>query len=146
MEEKKVLQFDTGVVTYSVNDKYDLVINPTDIEFIERLYDTFYVLDEKQEEYKAEIAKAQKREVFDIARKRDLEMRDMIDSVLGEGASEQIFGKMNVYALADGLPVWANLLLTILDETDDVMSKAENRGNDRLKKYTDKYNKRKAIR
>lgn len=145
MDEKKELRFDTGVVTYRINGKFELTINPTDVVFIERLYDTFYVLDEKQEAYKAEVAAAQKREVFDIARKRDAEMREMIDGVLGDGASKEIFQNMNVYAMADGLPVWANLLLTILDETDGAMSSSENRGNERLRKYQEKY-KRKNIR
>ena len=139
MDEKKELRFDTGVVTYQINGGFELTFNPTDIVFIERLYDTFYALDEKQEAYKAEVEAAQKREVFEIARRRDTEMREMLDGVLGEGASTQLFGGMNVYALADGLPVWANLLLTILDETDSVMNSEKARGDSRLRKYTEKY-------
>ena len=139
MDEKKELRFDTGVVTYRINGTFELTVNPSDIVFIERLYDTFYVLDEKQEAYNAEVTAAQKREVFEIARRRDAEMREMIDGVLGEGASAQLFGAMSAYALADGLPVWANLLLMIIDEMDDVMTSAKTRGDSRLHKYTEKY-------
>ena len=45
-------------------------------------------------------------------------MRTAIDKLLGEGVCAKVFGRMNVYAYADGLPVWANFMLALLDECD----------------------------
>lgn len=51
------LNFDTGIETFSVNDKTKVSFNPTDSAFVERLFDAFDTLDKKQDAYKEEIAK-----------------------------------------------------------------------------------------
>lgn len=139
--DTKALSFDTGLVTYDLNGKVELSFNPTDSAFVERLFSTFEELDKKQDGYKAEIEKAEKREIFAIARKRDAEMREMIDSALGVPVCDAVFGDMNVYALANGLPVWANLLLAIMDEIDTSFAVEQKKTNTRIRKYSEKYKK-----
>lgn len=139
--ENKALSFDTGLVTFDINGKATVTFNPTDSAFVERLFNTFDELDKKQDAYKAEVEKAQKREIFDIARKRDAEMREMIDDALGCSVCEAVFGGMNVYALADGLPVWANLLLAIMDEIDTSFARETKLTDSRIRKYSAKYKK-----
>lgn len=136
------LKFDTGLVTYNLNGACEVSFNPTDSAFVERLFNTFDSLDKKQEAHKAEIEKvADKREIFDIARKHDAEMRAMIDETLGTPVCDALFGGMNVYALADGLPVWANLMLAIMDEIDTSFAREQKKTNPRIAKYTAKYHK-----
>ena len=66
----ETLTFDSGLVTYNINDKAQVTFNPTDSSFAERLYSAFEILDKKQDDYKAEIKeKTGTREVFTIARK-----------------------------------------------------------------------------
>lgn len=138
----KELNFDTGVVTYNLNGKHELSFNPTDSTFVEKLFTAFDTLDSKQEAYKAEAEKAQgKREVFETARRMDEEMRDIIDEALGAGTCAALFGDMNVYALADGLPVWANLMLAVMDEVDTTFARERKAQSPRLAKYTKKYHK-----
>ena len=48
---------------------------------------------------------------------------------------------MNVYALASGLPVWANLLLAVIDKTNASMDEESKKTDDRLNKYLKKYGK-----
>ena len=139
--ENKALSIETGIVTYDLNGKVKLSFNPTDSAFVERLFKTFDALDKKQEEYKAEVDKAEKREIFAIARKRDAEMRELIDSALGVPVCDAVFGGMNVYALANGLPVWANLLLAIMDEMDTSFAAEQKKTNTRIRKYSEKYKK-----
>ena len=99
-------------------------------------------LDKKQDAYKAEVEKtANKREVFETARKMDEEMRDIINDVFGFDICTALFGEMNVYALADGLPVWANLMLSIMDEVDTTFARESKATNPRISKYTKKYHK-----
>lgn len=136
------IKFDDGLVTYSLNGKCEVTFNPTDSAFVERLFKAFDALDEKQDAYKAEINKATGvKEIFEIARIRDAEMRDMIDNVFDVPVCDDLFGKMNVYALADGLPIWCNLMLTIMDETDTSFAREQKRTNPRIAKYTAKYHK-----
>ncbi len=139
----KELNFDSGLVTYSLNGKCEVSFNPTDSNFVERLYSAFEELDKKQEGYKAQVEKmANKREIFDFARERDAEMRGIIDGVFDAPVSEAVFGGMNVYAIASGLPVWCNLILAIMDEIDTTFAKEQKSTNPRLQKYLNKYQKK----
>ena len=137
--ESKALQFDTGVVSYDINGAVSITFNPTDAAFVERLFNTFDELDKKQEAYKAEVKGLQLKEVFEVARRRDAEMRDMVDGVLDAPVCDALFGDMNVYALANGLPVWANLLLAIMDEIDTSYAREQKLTNARIRKYSEKY-------
>lgn len=136
------LSFETGVVEYNLNGKCKVSFNPTDGAFAESVFNCFSALDKKQEAYRAEVEKCgDKIEIFEIARRRDKEMREMIDTVLGAPVCEALFGSMNVYALADGLPVWCNLMLAIMDECNSAFAREQMRTNPRITKYTAKYHK-----
>lgn len=141
MEEKK-LSVDLGLVTFSINDKCNVTFNPTDTAFVERFYAAFEELDKHQDSYKAEIERTSNtREIFDIARKLDEDMRSLMDGVLGKGVSEAVFGSMNLYAMSGGLPVWANLMLGVLDEVDDSFKREQKLTDARVEKYTSKYHR-----
>lgn len=140
----KELSFETGLVTYDLNGSAQVTFNPTDSAFVERLFNTFDALDKKQDAYKAEVDRtADSREVFDVARRWDAEMRAMIDDVFQQPVCEALFGTMNVYAMASGLPAWVNLLLTIMEEIDTTFAQEQKATNPRLQKYMDKYRGRK---
>ena len=136
----KTLNFDTGVVTYSLNDACEISINPTDSAFIKRLADVFEDIDRKDAEYKVAFSGAKDRELFDLCEKRNTETRAMIDQAFGVPVCDAIFGGMDVFALANGLPVWSNLFFAVLDELDASVLKERSKTNPRLKKYADKYN------
>jgi hypothetical protein len=133
------LNFGDGLVTYTINGKCDVSFNPTDSNFVERLYLAFEELDKKQEGYKAQIEKmGDKKQIFAFARERDAEMRKIIDSVFDAPVADALFGGMNVYAMAEGVPVWCNLMLAIMDEIDTSFSREQKFTNPRIKKYLDR--------
>ena len=139
----KELVFDTGLVTFNINGTCEVAFNPTDSEFVKRLFDAFDALDKKQDSYKAEIEKiGDNKQIFEIARRRDEEMRSIIDGVFESHVSEAVFGSMNVYALAGGLPVWANLFFAVMDEIDTAFAKETKATDARIKKYTEKYHRK----
>lgn len=120
----------------------DIVFNPTDSFFIEKLFAAFETLDKKQEEYAAKIKeKKNNREVFDIARKMDEEVRDIIREVFDFDVCAALFSTRNVYAMGDGFPIWANLLLGIMDEVDTAFAREQKATNPRVARYTKKYHK-----
>lgn len=138
----KELKIATGVETYKLNDSVKVSFNPTDAAFGEKLFNVFDTLDKRQESYKAEVEKnAGKRELFDVARKLDSEMKEIINDVFGSDICGVLFGGLNVYAMADGLPLWANLLLAIMDEMDETMVREKKAMNPRISKYTKKYHR-----
>lgn len=139
--ENKALNFETGIVTFSVNGACEVSFNPTDSAFVEKLFNAFDTLDQRQERYKAEVEKvSDKREIFSIARRQDAEMREIINGVFGN-VSDAVFGSMNVYAMANGLPVWCNFLLAAMDEIDTTFAAQQKLTNPRITKYTSKYHK-----
>ena len=100
-------------------------------------------LDAEQQTYRSEMeASTDKRKIFDIAHQHDEKMRDMIDGLFEKPVCAALFGSMNVYALADGLPVWANLMLAILDQVDATMTREKLRTNPRIQKYTERWAKK----
>lgn len=138
----KELNFESGIVTYSLGGKCEVSFNPTDSNFVERLYASFEELDKKQDKYKEEIERmADRREIFSYARERDAEMRAILDGIFGAPVSDALFGEMNVYALANGLPVWSNLLLAVMDEIDAAFASEQKTTNPRIQKYLEKYRK-----
>ena len=68
-------------------------------------------------------------------------MRELIDGVFGKPVCKELFSGLNVYALADGLPVWCNFLLAVMDEVDTTFSREQKAMNPRIAKYTAKYHK-----
>ena len=139
----KELNFESGLVTYSLNGACEVTFNPTDSNFVERLYAAFEELDKKQETYKEQIRTMEdKKEIFDFARERDAEMRGIIDGVFESPVSEAVFGGMNVYAIANGLPVWCNLMMVVMDEIDTTLTREQKLTNPRINKYTAKYQAR----
>ena len=136
----KELVFDTGLVSFSINGRCEVSFNPTDGVFVKRLFDVFEALDKKQDAYRAEVERtADKKQIFEIARQRDIEMREMIDGLFDAPVCEAVFGSMNVYALAGGLPVWCNLMLAVMDEIDTTFAREQKFTDARIKKYTEKY-------
>lgn len=136
------LRIETGVVSFNINDKVTIEFNPTDAEFVEKIFDVFNSMDERQERYQTLVQKtANKKEVFEIARRESNEMREVIDTLFEQPVCEPLFGKMNVLALGDGLPVWANLMLAIFDQIDTTFAREQKATNQRIKKYTERWKK-----
>lgn len=142
-----VILIDSGVVTKTLQTtdgkECSFSFNPLDIGFSKKLFDAFDKLDAKQEKYKDEVQKnANKREVFEIGKNMDAEMRDLInEEVFGFDICGALFGSMNMYALANGLPVWANLMFAMVDEMDTAYAREQKLTNARISKYTKKYHK-----
>lgn len=136
------LKFDTGLVAYSLNGKCEVSFNPTDSAFIERLSNAFEMLDKEQDLYKDLIASTtDSQEIYGIAQKLDGKMREILDGVFGVNVCDRVFGGMNVYAMAGGMPVWANLLLAVMDEVNSAITRESKATNPRIRKYTAKYHR-----
>lgn len=136
------LNFETGIATFLINEKCEVSFNPTDSTFVERLFNAFDSLDRKQDSYSEEISRiSDKREIFEFARKRDAEMREIIDKVFEKPIASDLFGDMNVYAMAGGLPVWCNFMLAVMEEVDTAFAREQKAMNPRIQKYTAKYHK-----
>lgn len=136
------LNFATGIEVFKVNGGSEVSFNPTDPGFVERLFNAFDDLDKKQEIRKVEVEKAaNSRAIFDLSHKMDAEMREIVDGVFGAPVCASVFNGINVYAMADGLPVWCNFMLSVMDKVDTTFAREQKATNPRIQKYTAKYHK-----
>ena len=134
----KELNFDLGLNEYDLGGKVTVRFNPTDVSFLEKLSESFATLDRIQEEVKREEISDEK-DVYNLAKNLDTKMRDIIDALFGMDVCTPLFGEMNLFASAGGLPVWANLMLAIADEVQDSMDSELKQREARIRKYTEKY-------
>ena len=135
------LNFSTGKITYTVNGNCDISFNPSDAEFAGKLFDVFSSFAKKYEKPVQENPNPEY--VFSVLKERDKWMRSEIDNLFGEPVCDKIFGDMNACSLADGLPVWANFLLAVIDEIDQGITNEQKKTNPRVQKYMQKYDKHK---
>ena len=140
--KREELTLDDGLLCLAVNGKAEIIFNPTDFCFIERVFKIFDALDTKQGDMEQRIKAAQPREIFEIANQADTEMREMLDGLLGAGICAELFGDVNVYAYAEGLPLWCNLLFAVMDRCESELVSQQKQTNPRLAKYTAKYQKK----
>lgn len=134
--------FNEGVKEFDVNGKATISFSPTDMDFIERVYNALDSMDKKQEKYGAEIEAAKDKEIFEIARRMDGEAREEINGLFGCDVCSPVFDRRNLYSLADGFPVWANFLLAIIEQLEGAFAEEKKKTNPRIKKYTEKYAKK----
>ncbi len=136
------ISFATSVKEYSLNDVCTVVFSPTDSFFAEKLFQVFDLLSAKQDERDERMKQAAgKKEIFEVGRAIDTEMREMLNGVFGKDVCTSLFPDRNVYARADGLPEWCNLLLATMDAMDESLTAEEKAVNPRVQQYVKKYQK-----
>ncbi len=136
------LRHDTGVQEVSINGKVTVLLNLTDIDFIERVFNAFDAMDKQQDKYQAMLAgETDARKMFAAARTMDTDMRELINGLFGFDVCTPLYGTMNTYAMADGLPVWCNLMLCLIDNMNDTFTAEKKKTNPKLQKYLAKFKK-----
>lgn len=137
------ISFNTGIKTYSLGGKVEVSFNPTDANTLKRFYKAFDALDKQQDALKEKRAEANDPEAwFELAESTDKEMRALLDDAFGAPISDPLFGDLNVYALADGLPVWANLMFAVLEKLEAEAKAEKKLTNPRMDKFIKKYSKK----
>lgn len=136
------LNFETGLVEVKVNGVRTININPSDVGLLE----TIYALMGKIESIETETAKKREKaddpaKIFDYFRASDKKMREAVDSVFGNGFCDDVFKDVRLMAMANGLTVMENFLFAVIDQMDESIKENMAKRNDRIAKYTAKYEK-----
>lgn len=139
----EIIKFDTGIKEFDINGAVKVSFCPTDMDFIEKVFNVAETIDNKSEEYQKRINDLEdNRDVFDEARAIDNEIRELLNSIFDMDVCTPLFGTMRTFAVADGLPAWANFIFAIVDTFDSEFAEQKKRTNPRLKKYIEKYKRR----
>lgn len=135
------LTISTGVVEYTLNGRVKVCFNPADPAFITRLYNRFSELEEKDKAWREKIGKLTGADVLNAWQEGDELFRNAVDDILGPGVCDQICGDVSVLAMADGAPIWMNIMLAIIDAMDSAVVREQKAVNPKLQKYLAKYHK-----
>ncbi len=141
----KSLNIGIGVEEYSLNDRVTVAFNPTDMAFAERLtraFEELEALQEKARDLVAAIDGDDPRPLFADLRAIDAEMRKAVDRLFEAEVADALFQDVRLYAAARGLPVWNNLMMTIVTEIDDAYKREKKARDARIKKYTEQFGKK----
>ena len=68
------------------------------------------------------------------------DIRKEIDNVFGDQIADKACCGSSPISISDGLPVWLNFLMAVIDEIDANMPEGEKRSRARVQQYVDKYN------
>ena len=134
------------ITLYEGQEPVVVRFNPTNMIFIEKVFNTFDEMDEIGEGINAKIREVGDdwKRLFELTREAEQKMRKKLNEAFGKDICTPLFGEYeSVYAAGDGLPIWANILLAIIDEMDSAFVEEKKKQNPRIQKYTEKYSKRK---
>lgn len=135
------IRFDSGLQSFDVNGAVTVEFSPTDSDFAQKIYAIFEQLDEKQKAYSEQLKSvAETKEIFEVSNKFDQEIRGLIDALFAKPVCDALF-KTNVMALADGLPVWCNFLLAVIEKMEVGFEEEKMKTNPRIAKYTKRWKK-----
>lgn len=134
----------SNVQEYNINDKAIIRFNPMDTGFVKRFLDACEELAKRQEAFGKEAEETPAENFFPVAEKADSDMREIINGLFGEDICTPIFDKMSVTALSEGLPLWLNFMLAIMDEISDTVEEVKGSKvevNPKLQAYLAKFKK-----
>ncbi len=132
------IKVNTGLVDYDLGGKVTVSFNPTDVGFGGRLYDAITALADVQDETMPE---KDPKKAIEWLMEKDRKGREIIDNLFEKEVCKPLYDTISIFAFADGLPLWANLLLAIMDQMNDSVVKQRAEVEKRIKKYTAKYEK-----
>lgn len=135
------LEFSTGLVEMSVNGGRTVRFNPSDLGFVETLYNLIAKVDAIQADFSQKKDKItdDPARFFDLSRQSDKRMREAVDAVFGDGFCGEVFSGIRLTAMADGLTVLENFVFALIDRMDDSVKENMAKRKGRIEKYTAKY-------
>ena len=103
---------------------------------------TFKALAEAQSELAEAAKNADDETFFDASAATNTELRGILNDLFGEDICTPIWGTMDLTALSDGLPLWFNFMMALIDEIDANMENVKDIRSARLDAYLAKYKKK----
>ena len=135
----KNISLETGKVEYLLGGKVSVRFNPTDLNYMERVYAAFDELGRIQDRFQKDIEKLEEeKEIFALAKETDGKIREVLNALFEKEVCEPLFGSMNLFAYSGGMPVWVNLMLALSDEMNTAMLAEADARDKRIEKYVKK--------
>lgn len=132
------LSYSAGGKAYTLNGGETICFDPCDAEFANRIVVAFRNCSEIQKRYPEEsFADIDEQLVF--IQKMNADICEEIDKAFDAEVCKKACCGSSPCAISDGLPVWMNFLMAVIDEIDANMPEGEKRSRARVQQYTEKY-------
>lgn len=106
--------------SYRLNDVCVVELDPDDPATAERIAATAKAIEGVLNANKRALTRTKDpRKLLEASKRVDGEVREMLDDVFGKSVCTPLFGSTSVLALADGTPLWANLLAAVMEEIEN---------------------------
>ena len=136
------MEIKTGVQNYDLGGKVTVSFNPTDLHFAGKVKDGIDACIAREEAFQNFVAKTEDvGKMFLEAENADKDIEGIVNGVFGVDVVAPLCEGISVRAWADGMPIWANILLAIMDVLEAGQSEAMKASKARIAKYTKKYGK-----
>lgn len=132
------LNFQTGRKTYTVNGGVEISFEPSDPKFASAVVSAFQKCSDIAKA-SAELDYGDTVNTVSAMEKLEAGVRKEIDTAFGYAVCDKVFSGISAIAIADGLPVWTNFLMAVIDEVDQSMPEGEGRTKERVQKYMNRY-------
>lgn len=137
------ISFSSGLKKYTFEGdggSVEVSFNPTDATVLERISTAFERLDDAQREYEGRLGTLKtSKEIFAAVHEMDDLARATIDGIFEQPVSETLYGDVSMISITDGVPLWADFLLIVVELMDDSSGKEAKKKNPRLEKYINRY-------
>lgn len=120
----------------------EVAFNPTDVFFLERVYDACEKIAAKADEREREPEPTGNANRWETYHRFDEEVRAVLDELLNAPVCDTCFSGCWMFAYNGDVPLWLSIVLWIADEMYDAGMSAENRAMRRIRQYENKYTKR----
>ena len=137
------LNVDLGLKDYELCEGCTVRFNPTDMELLNKIMESFKELEDEEEKRRNRIAEiTDYKEMYNEYAEMDKLFREKINGLFGKDICTPLIGDMNIYARGNGLPIWANIIIAIVVEFDASIKEQDKLSKNRIDKYIKKYSKR----
>lgn len=130
------------VEEYNIDGKIVLRFNPADATFVKNFNAAFKALAEAQSELAEAAKNADDEAFFEASAATNTKLRGILNDLFGDDICTPIWGTADLTALSDGLPLWFNFMMALIDEIDADMKNVKDVRSARLDAYLAKYQKK----
>lgn len=130
------------VEEYNIDGKIVLRFNPADATFVKNFNAAFKALAGAQSELAEAATTVDDEAFFDASAATNTKLRGILNDLFGEDICTPIWGTADLTALSDGLPLWFNFMMALIDEIDADMKSVKDVRSARLDAYLAKYQKK----
>lgn len=123
--------FEEGIKEFAINNDESRILrfNPSDIGLVDRIKNELEKIDVYAKDNLGD------KENFDLAIELDKQLREHVDQMFYEGASQVIFADQNVMTTVNGMTIFERFFRSLLNTMEPYVKKEGRKSKEKIEKY-----------